>query len=130
MKNGLLLFTGFFVVFVYSSCTGRKLAIPMVKEVDRAELKYTFISSEIVGDSLEVKLQYGGGCIKPHLFDLVQTASTEQGEVVLWLLHKTLDDKCRALVKTEVKFDISSVLGKEGVTSIKLNGEKELLLSE
>ena len=106
------------------------MGVPFVKEIDRSELKYTFISSEIIGDSLVAKVQYGGGCIKPHLFDLVQTSKDDRGTVYLWLLHKTTDDKCRALVRISRSYDISTILKDSTVTSIKLNGDKVLYEKE
>jgi hypothetical protein len=110
-------------------CSSRKkiVQVPVVKEIDSKMLKYTFISSDIVGDSLKVKLQYGGGCVKPHQFALVRTASSTPGEVAIYLLHKTLTDRCKALVRAELSYGISSLLQDKSITSIKLNGEKELL---
>ena len=112
------------------SCSKKTISVPFVKEIDRSELKYTFISSDIIGDSLVAKVQYGGGCIKPHLFDLVQTSKDDRGTVYLWLLHKTTDDKCRALVRISRSYDISTILKDSTVTSIKLNGDKVLYEKE
>ena len=108
------------------SCSKKTIGVPFVKEIDRTELKYTFISSDIVGDSLVAKIQYGGGCIQPHVFDLVQTSRDDLGKVYLWLLHKTKDDKCRALVRVTRTYDISTILQDSTVTSIVLNGDKTL----
>jgi hypothetical protein len=117
------------ILLVLAACHGRKkiAQVPIVKEIDTKMLKYTFISSEIQGDSLNVKLQYGGGCVKPHEFKLVRTASTLPGEVNLYLLHTTLTDKCKALVRTELNFAINTLIQDTSINSIKLNGEKEML---
>ncbi|MBT8327675.1 MAG: hypothetical protein KJP21_08120 [Bacteroidia bacterium] len=112
------------------SCSRKTIGVPFVKEIDRNELKYTFISSNIIGDSLVAKVQYGGGCIKPHLFELVQTTKDDAGTVYLWLLHKTKDDKCRALVRVSRAYDVSTILKDPSVTSIKLNGDKVLYEKE
>ncbi|MEY2923890.1 MAG: hypothetical protein RLZZ337_430 [Bacteroidota bacterium] len=117
------------VILVLTSCKARKktIEVPTQKEIDKKDLSYTFISSEIVGDSLVAKLQYGGGCIKPHQFSLVQTPRVKADEVNIYLLHTTYDDRCKALVRTEQKFSIASLLKDNSIKSIKLNGEKELL---
>ncbi len=110
------------------ACSSKKyIAVPLAKEVNKQELKYTFISSNVVGDSLNVKVQYGGGCIRPHIFNVMQTPRIKPNEVNIWLLHKTLDDRCKALVRVEHNFDIAPLLQDSTVTSIKLNGLKELL---
>jgi hypothetical protein len=107
-------------------CRSQKkmLQVTLVKEINEQMLRYTFISSEIVGDSLMVKLQYGGGCVKLHEFGLVRTASTTSGEVNIYLLHKTLTDTCTSLIGTELSYGISSLLNDKTITSIKLNGER------
>lgn len=117
------------VLVAMVSCKSRKklVEVPLQKEVEKRDLSYTFISSEIVGDTLVAKLQYGGGCIKPHQFALVQTPRVKADEVNIYLLHTTYDDRCKALVRTEQKFSIASLLKDSSVKSIKLNGEKELL---
>ena len=111
------------------SCAGKKkvMQVPLVNEIDQKMLKYTFISSGIVEDSLQVKVQYGGGCVRPHEFLLVQTKSDSVGQANIYLLHTTLNDRCRALVRAERSFSISSLLQDSAITSIVLNGEKELL---
>ncbi len=128
MIKNIVLFS--ILCFAIISCSKKIIGVPFVKEIDRTELKYTFISSEIVGDSLIAKVQYGGGCIRPHIFDLVQTSKDDDGGVYLWLLHKTTDDKCRALVRVSRSYDISSILSDTSVTSIKLNGDKVLYEKE
>lgn len=117
------------VLIALVSCKARKkvIEVPLQKEVDRKDLSYTFISSDIVGDTLVAKLQYGGGCVKPHQFALVQTPRVKADEVNIYLLHTTYDDRCKALVRTEQKFSIATLLKDSSVKSIKLNGEKELL---
>jgi hypothetical protein len=118
-----------FCLIVWAGCGIHKkvMEVPLVPLVEKKDLSYTFISSEIVGDTLVAKLQYGGGCVKPHQFSLVQTPRVEKGEVNIWLKHTTYDDKCKALVRTEQKFSIASLLKDATITSIKLNGEKEML---
>lgn len=117
-----------FVAMLFGCSLQKKIMeVPLVLEVDKKDLSYTFISSEIVGDTLVAKLQYGGGCVKPHQFSLVQTPRVEKGEVNIWLKHTTYDDKCKALVRTEQKFSIATLLKDATISSIKLNGEKEML---
>ena len=125
-KIGIVLIS----LIVIGACSKKIVGIPFVKEIDRSELKYTFISSEIVEDSLVAKIQYGGGCIKPHVFNLVQTNKDDNGRAYLWLLHKTTDDKCKAIVRTTRTYDVSTLLKDSTVKSIQLNGDKILFERE
>lgn len=90
-------------------------AVPSVEIVDslpRETDLFTFQSARIEGAVLIVDVTYGGGC-EEHLFNLYwdeKTLETGIPQVKLFLAHNSNNDKCKALKKEVLKFDISSVL--------------------
>lgn len=76
------------------------------------EVDLNFTPNEVfqIGHGLRVKVQYGGGCVKPHIFELVTNGEiSKKGNIQFWLLHKTHDDFCKALIQEELMFDISEI---------------------
>ena len=90
-------------------------ATPQVVITDRPELLQTGDRYEIVGepridgDDLLVTVRYGGGCAR-HDFVLTTSAVFAESEPVqtgLTLLHDANGDSCRALVTTDLRFDLT-----------------------
>jgi hypothetical protein len=66
-------------------------------------------TAEIRGDSLELSVQYGGGC-RDHEFGLVTNGIfAESYPVQTWvkLAHDANGDMCKALVSSVLRFDLS-----------------------
>jgi hypothetical protein len=73
---------------------------------------------------LLVQVQYGGGCIKPHVFKLVTDGIIDkEGGMDFYLLHKTHDDMCKALLMEDLIFDLAQIysLKSEVLSNIRLN---------
>lgn len=65
-------------------------------------LHFQLLETVLFDDSVQFKLKYGGGCIKPHIFECYTSGMKSQDGVFdLYLIHKTKDDRCKALVHTE-----------------------------
>ena len=69
----------------------------------------TINSAQIVGDSLELSVQFGGGC-RDHEFGLVTNGVfAESYPVQTWvrLAHDANGDMCKALLSRVLRFDLS-----------------------
>lgn len=139
----------FFVLLVLSSCKSKsnlmsfeevqndpylnelkeKGLIQELKLVDEAnfvqrDTLFTINEVRQMGHALLVELSYGGGCVEPHVFELVTDGTKDAtGAVQLWLLHKTHDDYCKMLISNQITFDISPLqtLKIKNLKSIKVN---------
>jgi hypothetical protein len=68
---------------------------------DSVDLDFRLVQIVPFKDSVQVKMRYGGGCVKPHIFEMYTSAmSNKEGVVDVYLSHKTHDDKCKAFVFT------------------------------
>lgn len=88
---------------------------------DSVDLDFRLVQVIPYKDSIFVKMRYGGGCIKPHIFEMYTSAMpNKDGVIDIYLAHKTHDDKCKAFVFTERIF-LWSHLFSPGHT-IRING--------
>jgi hypothetical protein len=72
-----------------------------VKAPDSIHLRFQIMETTLFSDSLVFNLRYGGGCIKPHVFQCYTSGMKDgSGIADLFLSHHTLDDHCKALVFT------------------------------
>ena len=76
-----------------------------------AEDPFVIQSTELVGNSLSVEVEYGGGC-RGHLFALLDLmpgvfAESEPPRPLISLRHDHHDDLCKALVRENRSFDLS-----------------------
>jgi hypothetical protein len=72
---------------------------------DRADI----VSAQILGDRLELRVHFGGGCAE-HDFSLVYSGAFRESHPVqtdLSLRHDAHDDPCRALLSRDLTFDLS-----------------------
>jgi hypothetical protein len=102
-------------------------------KINEADLKYTILDVRHNAHALLVELEYGGGCIDPHVFELISDAEiNKDGIVDMWLLHKTHDDLCKALIKRQLVFDISYIttLKSKKLKAIRFNNDKVFTLSK
>lgn len=100
--------------------------LKIVEKANFVERDTLFTIKEVrqMGHALLVELSYGGGCVDPHVFELVTDGSKDaSGAVQLWLLHKTHDDQCKMLISKQKTFDLSSLetLKIKRIKSIKIN---------
>ena len=86
-------------------------------EIDAALLNYTVNSKSIEDENLIIKVQYGGGAIRPHEFDLVEQ-SISKDSVNLVLLHLTQNDRARAIMRSELSYNIRYYLKKNLIISL------------
>ena len=85
--------------------------LKIVDKLDISEFDTSSINLANVrhkGHAMVVELSYGGGCVEPHVFELVTDGSMDsERNVKMWLLHKTHDDKCKKLITQQLTFDVS-----------------------
>lgn len=66
--------------------------------------------AKIVGNKLEIKVSYGGGC-ENHSFELIGSPNISKSLPPIrsiQLIHSANKDACKALIIKELKFDISA----------------------
>ena len=66
--------------------------------------------AKIVGNKLEIKVSYGGGC-ENHSFELIGSPNISKSLPPIrsiQLIHRANKDACKALIIKELKFDISA----------------------
>ena len=91
---------------------------------------YTIHEARIRGDSLELDLEYGGGCAA-HFFSVLDLmpgmfAESEPPRPILGLRHDNNDDRCKALVRDTRSFDLSPLV----VSAVKVYGRPIPLVIE
>ncbi|HEX9751629.1 MAG TPA: hypothetical protein VGB22_10170 [candidate division Zixibacteria bacterium] len=74
--------------------------------------EFTLHTAAVIGDSLELFIQYGGGC-KEHHFGMFMAPDlfipTDLPQVMLFLRHDGNEDYCTANVPATLRFDLSPV---------------------
>ena len=142
----------FLIAFVFLvSCKTKKISTNNVQDFDnknelienkaftiqnftslnKEDLLFSIKEARIVNEQLFVNLQYGGGCVKPHVFELVTNGLiNERGNMSFYVLHKTHNDNCKALLMEEKVFNLSELynLKSELLKTITINEMKELPL--
>lgn len=72
---------------------------------DSVDLDFRLVQTIPHKDSVELKMRYGGGCIKPHIFEMYTSAMpNKDGVIDIYLVHKTHNDYCKAFVFTARTF--------------------------
>ncbi|MFZ6052692.1 hypothetical protein [Halocola ammonii] len=72
---------------------------------------YDIDSIWMAGDTIHIKVQYGGGC-EEHEFKLMTNgdyAKSMPPQMTLHLEHENNNDRCRALIMKELKFDLKPI---------------------
>ena len=78
---------------------------------DSVDLDFRLVQVVPFKDSVQVRMRYGGGCVKPHLFEMYTSATLTRDDIIdIYLAHKTHNDLCKAFVFTERTFLWSHVL--------------------
>ncbi len=116
-----------FVILTLFSCKSKKMKCnespyQVVAEIEDSLLKYRIIDAKLEKDSLMLSLRYGGGCVKPHIFELVQKENADLNIIEFYLLHHTTNDRCRALIRENLAYDLKHYL-QTGHTVL-LNGQQ------
>lgn len=72
---------------------------------------YELVSARVDGDTLHVSVRYGGGCADHDFALLVVPLFMESYPVQMAgsLAHDAKGDPCRALVSSELRFDLSPI---------------------
>ncbi|MCD8528598.1 MAG: hypothetical protein LRY27_01120 [Chitinophagales bacterium] len=92
---------------------------------------YKINLTDLKDQVLKVNVQYGGGCVHPHVFELVTDGIVNnEGVMDFTLLHKTHNDLCKALIVKDYYFDLGEVyqLKSSVLQYIQINGEGKVAL--
>ena len=122
-RSFLFLFTFSLLVV---ACSSSKTTV--LKEVDTIETHYRIYklnSWQLEEDTLRIDVNYGGGAIDPHEFELVRKRTDDASVAELWLLHLTLHDPAEAWLNTKLSFDIRHLLRDKNIKKITLNEEEK-----
>ena len=99
-------------------------AIGSIDNINKQDLLFHINKMNIKDEKLNVQVQYGGGCVKPHVFELVTNGViNKDGTMEFFLLHKTHNDMCKALLIEDLSFDLAQLYGLKSnvLTHISLN---------
>ena len=133
MKNFVLIL---FVVIGFISCktflsrskdtsSHAKTLIINSSAVYSSELnKVRILDTKIIGDILQIKIEYSGGCEK-HDFNLIFNGVWKRSlppKISLFLEHKFEHEKCKSLVSKIIEFDIKKLKDKNNEVYINLVG--------
>lgn len=89
---------------------------------------YDILETRINGDTLAITVQYGGGC-EPHDFQMHQNMRWMKSmppQLNIYLEHENNKDMCRAMIRQDLYFDLTSCRYTPGNSVILiLNGDRE-----
>lgn len=138
------IFTTFLMVLTLGACQQKQLAtknavsvlqydfaIVNMSNISKEDLLYKLKEVKLEGNFLYVDVEYSGGCVKPHVFSLVTNGLVRKDGVMEFaVLHKTKDDKCKALLTENIAFDISSIINLQSqkLKELELNNDMVVLL--
>ena len=86
--------------------------------------KVRILDSKIIGDILQIKIEYSGGCEK-HDFNLIFNGVWKRSlppKITLFLEHNYEHEKCKSLVSKIIEFDIKKLKEKNNEVYINLVG--------
>lgn len=118
-------------VLVKSADTASNIVFANLNQILKEDMLYHVEKVELKSKELKIVVQYGGGCVKPHLFELHTDGTiSEEGNMNFYLLHKTKNDMCKALIIEELSFDLSMLYQLESnvLKGIVLNKDFKLSL--
>ena len=91
------------------------------------------LSAEVVGDTLRLAVQYGGGC-EEHALSVVAAGPLLKSlppKQPIRVVHRTPGDPCRALIEEQLAVDLTPWRGTpNGVTVLLLENWNEPLIYE
>ena len=99
--------------------------INVKRKFDKADEEMRFKIKNITqkDDALMVEVQYSGGCVDNHVFELYSTGKPDENGVIdMFLLHKTKGDLCKMLLMQPRVFDISKLSNRKNFTTFRING--------
>ncbi|MBL6875881.1 MAG: hypothetical protein ISR01_03725 [Chitinophagales bacterium] len=106
---------------------GNKMQSFQIGEIDepvKEDLMFVIKDLTILEKKVEIKVQYGGGCVKPHVFELYTDGVLDKtGNMDFYLLHKTHSDYCKALIMETLVFDLNPLydLQSQKLKTIRIN---------
>lgn len=103
--------------------------VGMLNEPDKADLLFSIRKLSLAGEQLKIDVQYAGGCVRPHVFDLSTDGIIDaSGNMAFQLLHRTHNDFCKALIMETLVFDFSSLyqLNSEKLKTFTINQQGKL----
>ena len=78
--------------------------------INKQDLLFHINKMAIKDKILLVQVQYGGGCVKPHEFELITNGIiNKEGGMDFYLLHKTHNDMCKALLIEDLTFNLEKL---------------------
>ena len=107
--------------------TGNKIQSFQIGEIDepvKEDLMFVIKDLTILEKKVEIKVQYGGGCVKPHVFEFYTDGVLDNsGNMDFYLLHKTHNDYCKALIIEALVFDLKPLydLQSQKLKTIRIN---------
>lgn len=125
MVKGIIVILLTFLLFMTCKTREKNINFPykVVSEINDEYTRYLLQDVAIKGDSISIKVQYGGGCVKPHVFEIVELRSDNDSKFQLYLLHLTTNDRCRALLRETLTFVLKPYFDQNS-KSVFLNGQQ------
>lgn len=107
-------------------------SIASLDNIQKEDLMYQLKDIQLKNDSIIFDVSYSGGCVRPHEFELVTDGVIlANGQLHFYLLHKTHDDYCKALLMEQRSFNLQRIfeLKSEKLSQLVVNG-KYILTTE
>jgi hypothetical protein len=119
------------IVVVEPKFKASTFQIGSLDDIDKEDLMFNLKGMSLEEDKLVLNVQYGGGCLKPHVFELVTDGVIDNsGTMDFYLLHKTHDDRCKALLMETLVFDFKPLydLQSEKLMNYRINNNRKMEL--
>lgn len=98
--------------------------------IDKQQMYFKIKNIKVKDGILSARLDYGGGCVKNHIFEIESNGKvSEEGVLPIYILHKT-EDNCKMMIMENRSFDISKFYNKKKVKAIQINHGEVILLKK
>lgn len=84
----------------------------IIGEITKKTDPCRILEAKISGNFIEIEVQYGGGCVDLHGFELIGSPNLAKSlppKRSVKLIHDKKDDLCKALVTKTLKFSITNL---------------------
>lgn len=95
------------------------------------ELRFKINKIEQQDAALKIDVQFGGGCLDNHVFELYTTGKPDENGVVdMYLLHKTTGDLCKALLMQPRYYNIGKLTNRKNISAFRINDSQVISLTK
>jgi hypothetical protein len=96
----------------YNMGTKEQYPQAIIGEFSTKSDPFKILNAEIIGNFMEIEVQYGGGCVELHDFTLIGSPNLAKSlppQRAIQLIHDSKNDTCKALITKKIKFSITNL---------------------